>query len=117
MAGKNRGFDKLEKLQKRMDDIDKVIKSNIEIKQQINKEIEGIIADTLLQASRESGLTIKEATMSFKLYADYKKSGMGFDEIISLINENAKTESEEKVTDPTLSPLDTKNPNETGGQK
>lgn len=108
MAGKNKKLDKLEKLQSRVEDIDKVIKSNVEMKQQINKEIEGIIADTLLQASRENGLTVEEATMSFKLFATYKKSGMDFDEVISLINANAKTESEKNVTNSTLSPVDTK---------
>lgn len=92
---------KIEKLRKKIVEIDERVKNDLQLKQTYVKEIESLEAESILIACKSSNITIDEAVKSFEFYNKLKSSGLTIHEINELLTSN-------NTNDTTLSPLDTK---------
>lgn len=92
---------KIEKLRKKIAEIDERVKNNLQLKQSYVKEIDSLEAESILIACKSSNITIDEAVESFEFYNRLKNSGLTMDEINELLTSN-------DTVNTTLSPTDTK---------
>lgn len=98
---KNVNIKKIEKLRKKITDIDERIKNELEQKQAYVKEIEVLEAESIIMACKSNNISLSEAVESFSLYSKIKETGLSTDDITELISSNN-----------TLSPMDTKSETE-----
>jgi hypothetical protein len=105
---KSTNIKKIEKLRKRIEEIDERVKNDLQLKQELVKEIEGLEAESILIACKSSNITVGEAVESFGLYNKLKNSGLSVSDIDELISSNDTKNTE----DVTLSPMDTKSDEE-----
>lgn len=92
---------KIEKLRKKIAEIDERVKNDLQLKQTYVKEIESLEAESILIACKSSNITVDEAVESFEFYNMLKNSGLTINEINELLASN-------NTDNTTLSPLDTK---------
>lgn len=106
----NKNTKKIEKIQKKIEDIERLIKQYVEQKQQLVKEIEALKADTLLSACTEHKLSVNEAEKSFELFELFKTSGMKLSDMNELLSAEADKQRNVNAdeTNSTLSPTETK---------
>lgn len=90
---KNTNSKKIEKLQKKIEEIDERMKNDIQLKQEYVKEIQALEADSILSACKNSNITFGEAMESFDLYNMIKENGLSVSDIQELLSaENKETE-------------------------
>ena len=72
---------KIDKLKNKICEIDERIKNEVQLKQDYQKEIEELEAQSILYACKQSNITAAEALESFDIYSLIRKSGFSVDEI------------------------------------
>ncbi len=98
---KTANIKKIEKLRKKIAEIDERVKNDLQLKQSYVKEIDSLEAESILIACKSSNITIDEAVESFEFYNKLKNSGLTMTEINELLTSN-------DTVNTTLSPMDTK---------
>lgn len=96
---------KIEKLRIKIEEIDKRIKAELTLKQELSKEIETLEAESILSACKSSNISYSEAVESFDLFSKLKEDGISYKDIKDLLAANPINN--------TLSPMDTKSEEET----
>lgn len=99
---------KIDKLKKKIGEIDERIKHDTQLKQDYSKEIESLEAESIIIACKSSNITLKEAVDSFQVYNLFKSSGMNTDEIKELLA-SSTTSSGAATTDMDTVPEEDKN--------
>lgn len=102
---KNTTLKKIEKLRKKVEEIDERVKNDLQLKQSYVKEIESLEAESILIACKSSNISLDEAVESFGFYNKFKNSGLTMKDIDELLSSNSTDTT-------TLYPVDTKSANE-----
>lgn len=101
----NNNIKKLEKLKKKVEEINERIKSEVQRKQELIKEIESLEAENIISACKSNNITFAEAVESFDIFKELKENGLSYDDIKSFLSSN-------RNEDKTLSPMETKSEEE-----
>lgn len=97
----NTNLKKIEKLRKKLEEVNERIKCDVQKKNEILKEIESLEAEGMVNACKSSNITFAEAVESFDIFKELKENGVTFDDIKNFLASNHSGDN-------TLSPLETK---------
>jgi len=102
----NANLKKIEKLRKKIAEINERMKNEVQQKQEYMKEIEALEAESLVSACKSSNITFSEAVESFDIFKKLKADGIKIEDIKELLA------SEQKDSE-TLSPVEMKSEEDT----